>query len=149
MRARLPACLPSCLGGRERGRAPAEEPDARPNDPPPLLLLLPATPPTPTTCPPPAPPPLLGARRPYWGSFRTFQVYRRALPGLNSSAVGLIVSSVFQLTLTAYGDSPFPTASICIGILAFGATDILAVPAPAVVVGGGTLGVIAHYTGMY
>ena len=76
-------------------------------------------------------------------------MYRRALPGLNSSAVGLIVASVFQLTLSAYATSPFPTASICIGILAFGATDVLAAPAPAVVVGGGVLGIIAHYTGMH
>lgn len=40
---------------------------------------------------------------------------RRALPGLNSTAVGLIVTSVFQLTLSAYKSSPFPNTSICIG----------------------------------
>ena len=64
---------------------------------------------------------------------RQWQVYRRALPGLNSSAVGLIVSSVFQLTLSAYGSSPFPITTICIGIIAYGATEVLAVPAPLVV----------------
>ena len=76
------------------------------------------------------------------------QVYRRALPGLNSAAVGLIVTSVFQLTLNAYTTSPFPHASICIGILGYAATDVLGVAAPFVVVGGGALGVIAHYTHM-
>ncbi len=39
----------------------------------------------------------------------------RALPGLNSAAVGLIVTSVFQLTLSAFKSSPFPNASISIG----------------------------------
>jgi hypothetical protein len=64
---------------------------------------------------------------------RQWQVYRRALPGLNSSAVGLIVASVFQLTLSAYDSSPFPITTICIGIIAYGATEVLAVPAPLVV----------------
>lgn len=85
---------------------------------------------------------------PWWGTFRKWQVYRRALPGLNATAVGLIVTSVFQLTLNAYTTSPFPHASICVGILAYGATDVLRVPAPFVVIGGGVLGLIAHYTGM-
>lgn len=66
---------------------------------------------------------------------RQWQVYRRALPGLNSTAVGLIVTSVFQLTLSAYDSSPFPTTSICIGMLAYGATEVLAIPAPIVVSG--------------
>lgn len=85
---------------------------------------------------------------PFWGTFRNFQIYRRALPGLNSSAVGLIITSVFQLTLDAYTTSPFPSASICIGIIAFGCTEVLSVPAPFVVIGGGVLGVIAWATGM-
>lgn len=60
-------------------------------------------------------------------------MYRRALPGLNASAVGLIVTSVFQLTLSAYDSSPFPTTSICIGMLAYGLTEVVPVPAPFVV----------------
>ena len=85
---------------------------------------------------------LIFAVLPFWGSFRKWQVYRRALPGLNSAAVGLIITSVFQLTLTAYVASPFPKTSICIGIIAFSSTEVLAIPAPFVVVGGGVLGVI-------
>ncbi len=66
----------------------------------------------------------------------------RALPGLNSAAIGLIVASVFQLSLKAYVSSPFPITSICIGIISYAATEILNVPAPFVVIGGGVLGVI-------
>ena len=85
---------------------------------------------------------LIFAILPFWGSFRKWQIYRRALPGLNSSAVGLIIASVFQLTLNAYSSSPFPHTSICIGIIAFAATDVLDIPAPFVVVGGWGLGVL-------
>lgn len=60
-------------------------------------------------------------------------MYRRALPGLNASAVGLIVTSVFQLTLSAYDSSPFPTTSICIGMMAYGFTEVVPIPAPIVV----------------
>ena len=59
------------------------------------------------------------------------------------------MTSFFQLTLTAFGSSPFPQASVCIGIIAFGATEILKVPAPLVVIGGGVLGVIGWATHMY
>jgi chromate transporter len=85
---------------------------------------------------------LIFAILPFWGSFRKWQFYRRALPGLNSAAVGLIIASVFQLTLTAYISSPFPKTSICIGIIAFAATDVLNIWAPVVVVFGGLLGVL-------
>jgi hypothetical protein len=47
--------------------------------------------------------------------------------------VGLIVTSVFQLTFTTYSASSFPTTSVCIGMLAFGASEVLALPAPLVV----------------
>jgi len=85
---------------------------------------------------------------PFWGSFRHFQLYRRALPGLNSAAVGLIITSVFQLTLDAYDSSPFPVTSICIGMIAFGCTQVLHVPAPFIVIGGGALGVVGWAAGM-
>lgn len=75
-------------------------------------------------------------------------MYRRALPGLNAAAVGLIVASVFQLTLSAWTTSPFPTTSICIGMLVYGATEVLKVPAPLAVVGGGVVGVIGWAASM-
>jgi len=91
---------------------------------------------------------LIFAILPFWGSFRKWQLYRRALPGLNSAAVGLIISSVFQLSLNAYVSSPFPKTSICIGIIAFAATDVLKIPAPLVVLGGAALGVLGWGAGM-
>lgn len=34
---------------------------------------------------------------PFWGGFRSSEVYRRALPGLNAAAVGLVVMAVFSM----------------------------------------------------
>jgi len=59
------------------------------------------------------------------------------------AAVGLIISSVFLLGTNAYISSPFRTTSICIGIACFGFSEVLRVPAPFVVFGGGVMGVIA------
>ncbi|KAG0610833.1 hypothetical protein M758_7G095400 [Ceratodon purpureus] len=80
---------------------------------------------------------------PFWGKFRNWNIYNRALPGLNAAGIGLIVTSVFSLTLGAYKSSPFGTTSICIGILGFTAVDQLHWSEPLVVVGGGVLGIIA------
>ncbi|XP_024383775.1 uncharacterized protein [Physcomitrium patens] len=80
---------------------------------------------------------------PFWGKFRNWGLYNRALPGLNAAGIGLIVTSVFSLTLGAYKQSPFPNTSICIGILGFTAVDQLHWLEPLVVVGGGVVGVIA------
>jgi len=38
---------------------------------------------------------------PFWGKFRNWHVYKRALPGFNAAGVGLIIASVFSLTLGA------------------------------------------------
>ena len=95
---------------------------------------------------------------PFWGAFRKQPVYRRALPGLNSSAVGLVVAAVFQMSFKVMEISPFKDASVVIGILAFYAThfgvptgvgkgEVWKMPAPLAVVGGGVLGIIAWATG--
>tara|TARA_B100000482_G_scaffold42104_1_gene27172 strand:+ start:397 stop:711 length:315 start_codon:yes stop_codon:yes gene_type:complete len=84
--------------------------------------------------------------------------YRRALPGLNSSAVGLVVAAVFQMSFKVREISPFKDASVVIGILAFYAThfgvptgtnagEAWKMPAPLAVVGGGVLGIIAWAAG--
>jgi chromate transporter len=85
---------------------------------------------------------------PFWGRFRRWAPYRRALPGLNAAGVGLIVTSVFSLSVGALRDSPFPQTSLCLGILAFTAVDQLKVFEPAVVIVGGALGVAAWAAGM-
>jgi len=85
---------------------------------------------------------------PFWGRVRNFPVYKKLLPGFNSSAVGLVVASVFQMFVKVRGVSSFPDASVCIGILGFGSVQILKAPAPLAVLGGGVLGVIAWATKM-
>ena len=46
---------------------------------------------------------------------------------MNAAGVGLILSSVFKMTISIYGISPFPTTTLCIGLLAFTAVDTLKV----------------------
>lgn len=81
---------------------------------------------------------------PFWGKFRRFPLYKRALPGINSAAVGLIFTAVFRMTFQAHDQSPFPKASTSIGVVAFTAVQYLKLPAPLAVIGGGCLGLIAH-----
>lgn len=80
---------------------------------------------------------------PFWGRFRNWAPYRRALPGLNAAGVGLIITSVFTLTLGLMQSTPFPSTTLCLGIVAFTAVDQLKLFEPAVVVAGGALGVAA------
>jgi chromate transporter len=80
---------------------------------------------------------------PFWHRFRQWVWYKRALPGFNSAAVGLVVASVFQMSLDVTGISPFPNAALCIGILAFTAVDTFKLFEPAVVLAGAVIGVIA------
>ena len=108
---------------------------------------------------------------PFWGAFRTHPTYRRALPGLNASAVGLVVAAVFQMSFKVRSLSPHPDASVVIGILAFYATHFgvprfwksasaadekdaapsalppWKMPAPLAVLAGGVLGLIAWAAG--
>jgi len=85
---------------------------------------------------------LMFACLPYWKRFRKWNVYRRALPGMNSASVGLILASVFRMTLDVYDISPFPLFALVIGLFAFTAVDQLNIPEPIVVVGGILLGLI-------
>ena len=84
---------------------------------------------------------------PFWGAFRKQPVYRRALPGLNSSAVGLVVAAVFQMSFKVREISPFKDASVCIGFLAFYGVHFMKVPAPLAIVAGGVVGVICWAAG--
>jgi chromate transporter len=106
---------------------------------------------------------------PFWGAFRMHPTYRRALPGLNSSAVGLVVAAVFQMSFKVRSLSPHPDASVVIGILAFYATHFgvprfwtspvaddngqavvsppWKMPAPLAILAGGVLGLIAWGAG--
>ncbi|KAJ9527912.1 hypothetical protein QJQ45_005640 [Haematococcus lacustris] len=86
---------------------------------------------------------LMFAVLPFWDKFRRFQLYRRALPGMNATSVGLILASVFKMTVDVYSISPFPTSSLCIALFAFAAVDQLQIFEPIVVVAGIALGAIA------
>lgn len=79
---------------------------------------------------------------PYWAVFRKFPIYRRALPGMNAAAVGLIVTAVFSLYDKLRSTSPFPDTAVAIGLLGFAAVEIFKWPAPAAIVAGGVLGII-------
>ncbi|KAG2490382.1 hypothetical protein HYH03_011183 [Edaphochlamys debaryana] len=79
---------------------------------------------------------------PYWKKFRTWQLYRRGLTGMNAVGVGLILASVFSMTVDVYQISPFPTASLVIGLFAFTAVDELHIFEPFVVIGGALLGLL-------
>lgn len=68
---------------------------------------------------------------------------------MNAASVGLILASVFRMTLDVYSISPFPTAALCIGLFAFAAVDQLNIFEPFVVAGGIVLGFIAWGAKMY
>ena len=95
---------------------------------------------------------LIFAVLPFWGKFRKWDVYKRALPGLNASAVGLVVAAVFSIAFKVKDISPFPNASVCIGLICTFCAHIIKLPpgtwsliqAPLVVVLGGLLGLVAH-----
>ena len=99
---------------------------------------------------------LIFAVLPFWGKFRKWRVYRRALPGLNASAVGLVVAAAFNIAFKVKSLSPFPNATVCIGMICTFCVHVVKLPrgtwtliqAPLVVVLGGLLGLIAHGTGM-
>ena len=95
---------------------------------------------------------LIFAVLPFWGKFRKWDVYKRVLPGLNASAVGLVVAAVFSIAFKVKDISPFPNASVCIGLICTFCAHVIKLPpgtwsliqAPLVVVLGGLLGLIAH-----
>ncbi|CAI7903866.1 unnamed protein product, partial [Closterium sp. NIES-53] len=62
---------------------------------------------------------------PFWGQFRKWKLYKRATPGFNATGIGLIWASAFSLGLKAIKVSPFPMASLCIGMFGYASTSFL------------------------
>jgi len=99
---------------------------------------------------------------PFWAKFRSNPTYKRALPGLNAAAVGLLMASLVQMGAAireknTKPEGPIPReASTCIGLLAFWAVHWLKIPnstvtliqAPLVIVAGGVIGLLAGVVGM-
>mmetsp|Transcript_23493 Transcript_23493/g.39353 ORF Transcript_23493/g.39353 Transcript_23493/m.39353 type:complete len:433 (-) Transcript_23493:498-1796(-) len=82
---------------------------------------------------------------PFWGWFRSNRNYKLALPGLNASSVGLIVASCFQMALKVRSISPFPDASLLIGMASFCFVHLYNLPAPLAIAICGGFGVVAHF----
>ncbi|CAI5526358.1 unnamed protein product [Closterium sp. Naga37s-1] len=85
---------------------------------------------------------------PFWGQFRKWKLYKRATPGFNATGIGLIWASAFSLGLKAVKVSPFPMASLCIGMFGYASTSFLKISPPLAIVGGAAVGVIAWATHM-
>eukprot|EP00798_Chlamydomonas_sp_ICE-L_P024333 gene24333-9949_t len=73
---------------------------------------------------------LMFAVMPFWKRFRKWNVYRRSLDGMNAASVGLILASVFRMTLDVHAISPFPTTALIIGLVAFTCVDTLKIFEP-------------------
>lgn len=73
------------------------------------------------------------------------------LPGFNASAVGLIFTSVMSMFLKLYLDPTltFRTWAVCIMAIVYTVTEVMNLPAPVGVVGGGVLGVIGWAAGCF
>jgi len=94
---------------------------------------------------------------PFWGAFRQNALYKRMLPGLNASAVGLIFAAVISMATNARAASKSPTWSTCVAVLAFYVSHFVKLPAgmwskikaPMIVVAGGGVGAIGGALGAY
>lgn len=82
---------------------------------------------------------------PLWGKLRDFECYKRALPGLNSAAVGLLVSTVFVVYEAVEKRSPWKSGSIAVALLSYCAAEMLKVSAPTIVVLAGLAGLACSY----
>lgn len=78
---------------------------------------------------------------PLWAKLRSFEAYRRALPGLNAAAVGLLVSAVFTVYTALDQRSPWKEGSRAMAVCAYAAIEMLKVQVPYVVVVAAVAGV--------
>ena len=87
---------------------------------------------------------LMHAALPFWARFRSIGWVRRALPGVNASAVGLIVGAFWIMAEPLRGDP------LAILIMLASAAAVLSgrVPAIAAVVAGGVVGWVAIALGV-
>lgn len=88
------------------------------------------------------------AAMPLWEKLRNFEAYKRALPGLNAAAVGLLVSTVF-LVYGALEERASKSGKLSIAravaLGAYAAMDLAKVGAPETVLVAGLLGVLMSF----
>eukprot|EP00933_Yihiella_yeosuensis_P016809 TRINITY_DN14224_c0_g1_i3.p1 TRINITY_DN14224_c0_g1~~TRINITY_DN14224_c0_g1_i3.p1 ORF type:complete len:427 (+),score=66.63 TRINITY_DN14224_c0_g1_i3:107-1387(+) len=79
---------------------------------------------------------------PLWDKMRSSEAYARALPGLNAAAVGLLVSTVFNVFAAMNERSPWPAGSKAVALCAYAAIEIVKIEVPIVVLIAGLVGYI-------
>lgn len=83
---------------------------------------------------------LIFGAMPLCDKLREFQFYQRALPGLNSAAVGLLVSTIFLVYNTLQERTPWQAGSNVAVLLAYCAVEMVKVNVPLTVVVAGLIG---------
>jgi len=83
---------------------------------------------------------LIFAAVPLWEKLRSFEVYSKALPGLNAAAVGLLLPTVFLVYNTLEERSPWQIGSRALAVAAFYAVEIAKQNVPLIVGIAGLLG---------
>lgn len=79
---------------------------------------------------------------PLWDKLRNFEIYNKALPGLNAAAVGLLLPTVFLVYNTLEERSPWKSGSRSLAVIAYYLVDIAKVNVPLTVIGAGILGFV-------
>jgi len=83
---------------------------------------------------------------PIWDKLRSLEIYRRALPGLNSAAVGLLVSTLFVVYKAMEKQSPWLAGSQAVALLSYAAVEMCKASVPVTVVVAGLAGCAWSYT---
>mmetsp|Transcript_123300 Transcript_123300/g.195532 ORF Transcript_123300/g.195532 Transcript_123300/m.195532 type:complete len:97 (-) Transcript_123300:375-665(-) len=83
---------------------------------------------------------LIFGAMPLWEKLRNFEVYSKALPGLNAAAVGLLIPTVFLVYDTLETRSPWKVGSRAMVCASYYAIEIAKTNVPLTVVVAGLLG---------
>ena len=68
------------------------------------------------------------------------ETYKKAMPGMNAAAAGLVVAAVFSLYDKVRLNSPVPDETVAMGMLTFVAVEVLYVAPPMAVLLSGLAG---------
>ena len=79
----------------------------------------------------------------FWRRARDIAVYREMLPGMNAAAVGLIMTACYALFIQVLTMSAAPGLAASLGLIAASSIEIYGAPAPAVILTGAILSLLA------